>query len=263
MWLLSNKITVRDSGLLEGFCDYHCHLLPGVDDGVEEVKETLRILREWESVGVKKIWLTPHIMEDIPNEPSELRRRFTELQKSYNGSIRLNLAAEHMMDGLFLRRFNDNDNHNDNHNDNLNDNHNDNLNDNHNLNDNGRLVIEDNVMLVETSYYIPPMNMEGIIDSIKAKGYDPLLAHPERYQYMEKDAYRHWKEKGVLLQLNLPSLVGAYGPEVMRKAEWLLRENMYDYCGTDTHSEEQMELFLDGIINKKVVKKVRRITERP
>ena len=231
MWLLSNKVTVRESGLLEGFCDYHCHLLPGVDDGVETMSETLRILREWASVGVKEIWLTPHIMEDIPNEPAGLKKKLEELREAYNGSIRLNLAAEHMMDGAFLRK----------------------------INDNGNLKLNDDMLLVETSYYIPPMNMEEIINSIRRKGYDPLLAHPERYQYMEKNDYRHWKEKGVMLQLNLPSLIGAYGPEVMRKAEWLLREGMYDYCGTDTHSEEQMELFLDGLIKKKVVKKLQKL----
>jgi len=231
MWFVSNKITVRESGLLEGFCDYHCHLLPGVDDGVEELGETLQILREWESVGMKEVWLTPHIMEDIPNEPSELKKRFAGLQKAYHGSIKLNLAAEHMMDGTFLPR----------------------------LEENGVLLINENEnkrLLVETSYYIPPMNLEAMIDCIKKKGYEPLLAHPERYQYMDKKDYRYWKEKGVLLQLNLPSLVGAYGPDVQYKAEWLLRENMYDYCGTDTHSLQQVDFFLDGVISQKTVKRL-------
>ena len=231
MWFVSNKITVRESGLLEGFCDYHCHLLPGVDDGVEELDETLQILREWESVGMKEVWLTPHIMEDIPNEPSELKKRFAGLQKAYHGSIKLNLAAEHMMDGTFLPR----------------------------LEENGVLLINENEnkrLLVETSYYIPPMNLEAMIDCIKKKGYEPLLAHPERYQYMDKKDYRYWKEKGVLLQLNLPSLVGAYGPDVQYKAEWLLRENMYDYCGTDTHSLQQVDFFLDGVISQKTVKRL-------
>lgn len=233
MWFLSDKVTVSESGLLEGFCDWHCHLLPGVDDGVQATAETLRILREWQSAGVEDVWLTPHIMEDMPNEPEELDRRFKELQGLYDGDIKLHLAAEHMMDGLFVKRLADDD----------------------------VLPIgtERRHLLVETSYYIPPMNMDAIIDSVKKKGYEPILAHPERYQYMEKNDYRHWKEKGVLLQLNLPSLVGAYGPDVLRKAEWLLKENMYDCCGSDTHSMEQVELFLDGIISKKTVKKVKRV----
>lgn len=218
---------------MDGFCDYHCHLLPGVDDGVEDTGETLQILQEWEALGVTEVWLTPHIMEDIPNEPVELNRRFKDLQGLYGGSIRLHLAAEHMMDGLFLRRLG--------------------------VEDVMPIGMDGTQLLVETSYYIPPMNMETIIDSIRKNGYDPLLAHPERYQYMGKDDYRHWKEKGVLLQLNLPSLVGAYGPEVKHKAEWLLRESMYDYCGSDTHSMEQVELFLEATISKKTVKKLRNI----
>lgn len=233
MWLLTNNVTVRDSGLLEGFCDWHCHLLPGVDDGVQETGETLQILREWEALGVKEVWLTPHIMEDIPNKPEELRRRFEELKKVYDGSIRLHLCAEHMMDGLFMRRIAED-----------------------------KLLPYDTEsmrLLVETSYYIPPMNMDAIIDHIKVKGYEPLLAHPERYQYMDRNDYRHWKERGLLMQLNLPSLVGAYGPDVERKAEWLLKENMYDYCGTDTHSMEQADCFLNETISKKVVKRIQKI----
>ena len=62
MFFFSNKISIRESGLLEGLCDYHCHLLPGVDDGVQEMEETLQLLQTWESVGVKDVWLTPHIM---------------------------------------------------------------------------------------------------------------------------------------------------------------------------------------------------------
>ena len=230
MWLLSNKVLVRDSGLLEGFRDCHCHLLPGVDDGVQKVEETMLILEEWERAGVKEVWLTPHIMEDIPNKPSELKGKFETLKADYHGTITLHLAAEHMMDGPFTRRLDEND-----------------------LLPFGE---DESRLLVETSYYTPPMNMEAIIDRVKAKGYDPILAHPERYQYMDRHDYRHWKEKGVLLQLNVPSLVGAYGPDVQRKAEWLLKEQMYDICGSDTHSITQVDYFLNSMINKKILQKL-------
>lgn len=236
MWLFSDKVLVRDSGLLDGFRDCHCHLLPGVDDGVQEVDETMQILEEWESLGVKEVWLTPHIMEDIPNEPEELKKKFEKLlARPRAGKITLHQAAEHMMDGLFLKRLEKND------------------------------VVPYNgsgKLLVETSYYTPPMNMGDIIERIKAKGYEPILAHPERYQYMDKPDYNRLKQRGVLLQLNLPSLVGAYGPLVMKKAEWLLKENMYDYCGSDTHSMNQVELFLSSEISKKIVKKVKKIAEK-
>ena len=230
MWLVSNRVTVIESGLLEGFRDCHCHLLPGVDDGVQEMDETMRILQEWEQAGVKEVWLTPHIMEDIPNKPSELKEKFEQVKAVYTGSIDLHLAAEHMMDGPFVKRLEDDD-----------------------VLPIGR---DGTRLLVETSYYTPPMNMEAIIDRVKAKGYDPILAHPERYQYMDKKDYKRWKEQGVLMQLNVPSLVGAYGPDVQYKAEWLLKNGMYDFCGSDTHSANQVEMFLNSEINKKLLKKL-------
>ena len=255
--------------MLDGFCDCHCHLLPGVDDGVQEMDETMQILEVWASLGVKEVWLTPHIMEDIPNEPEELRKRFETLTGTSTGTIELHLAAEHMMDGLFLKRLgegevmpfdvNVNDNDNGNGNDNVNVNDNGNGNGNVNVNDNQNQN-ENKKLLVETSYYTPPMNMGAIIEKIKEKGYEPLLAHPERYQYMDDSDYKMWKQRGVLLQLNLPSLVGAYGPMVQRKAEWLLKEGMYDYSGTDTHSVVQMEMFLNSMISKKMVKKAKAIS---
>ena len=226
---------MRESGMLEGFRDCHCHLLPGVDDGVKEMDETMQILEEWELLGVQEVWLTPHIMEDMPNKPGVLRSKFENVMALYTGTVKLNLAAEHMMDGPFTKRLTDGD-----------------------VMPIGK---EGKRLLVETSYYIPPMNMDSLMDAVTNKGYEPILAHPERYQYMDTKDYRHWKERGVLLQLNVPSVVGAYGPEVQHKAEWLLKENMYDYCGTDTHSFEQMQFFLNSEINKKVVKKVKRLSE--
>lgn len=221
--------------MLEGFRDCHCHLLPGVDDGVQETDEMMQILEEWESCDVKEVWITPHIMDDIPNEPEALRNKFKEVEASYSGNIILHLAAEHMMDGLFLRRLEQND-----------------------VMPIGR---NRDRLLVETSYYTPPMNMAEVIEQVKRKGFEPILAHPERYQYMDKEDYRRWKRCGVLLQLNVPSLVGAYGLEVQRKAEWLLKEDMYDYCGTDTHSVRQMEIFLNSEISKKVVKKIKQLSK--
>ena len=235
MWLLSNKVKVIDSGLLEGFCDYHSHLLPGVDDGVQKKEETLDILKFWEQAGMTDVWLTPHVMEDIPNTTAELTQLFETLKTSYTGSIRLHLASENMMDRLFIDRL-----------------------------ENGELLPLGNTgkyLLVETSYYHPPRDMKRMIDMIKEKGFTPVLAHPERYQYMDMGHSRRWKQIGVLLQLNVPSLVGVYGIVVQKKAKFLLEEGLYDYCGTDTHSLSSAELFLDSLINKKTVDRIKRINE--
>ena len=236
MWLLSNKIDVGESGLLDGFRDCHCHLLPGVDDGVEETKEALSILKLWETLGIKEVWLTPHIMEDMPNAPTEIIAKYEILKTQYKGTIQLFIAAENMMDGLFAKRLEADDLL--------------------TLGNNGKRL------LVETSYFVPPMNMDLIINRIKEKGYEPILAHPERYQYMTQRDYKQWKQQGVLFQLNISALVGAYRFDVQQKAEWLLNQEMYDYVGSDTHSLGQIEFLLNSHISKKTVRKVKKLAEQ-
>lgn len=230
MLFFNNSILVKDSGLLEGFTDFHCHLLPGVDDGVEKTDETLKILSQWESVGVKEIWFTPHIMEDIPNTSTDLKERFDSFQSIYKGPIKLHLSAENMIDDLFSERLS--------------------------RKDVLPLTVNANHLLVETSYFNPPFRMDEMLDEVFKLGYFPVLAHPERYVYMDKKDYRRLKDKGILFQLNIPSIVGAYDAVVQAKAEMLLNKGYYEFCGTDTHSLRFVEFFLNSKISKKTVYKI-------
>ena len=225
MWPFTKRYSLSDSGLLQGLTDWHCHLLPGVDDGVPTVEETLQVLSSYEREGIREVWLTPHIMEDVPNTPASLRARYTELQAAYQGPITLHLAAEHMLDSLFEERLRQGD-----------------------LLPLGK---EGRHLLVETSYFRPPYGLHNILLRIKAKGYVPVLAHPERYLYMDKEEYEGLKQLGVAFQLNLPSLVGAYGPEARRKAKWLLENRYYQFSGTDTHRLSAWE----SVIRQKQVSK--------
>lgn len=209
MWPFRKKQTLEESGFFRGFTDWHCHILPGVDDGVQSMDESLRILAEYERLGVKEVWLTPHIMEDIPNTPEKLRERFAELKATYQGSVILNLASENMLDNLFEERLEKND-----------------------LLPIGK---DGRHLLVETSYYNPPMGLNNILLRIKAKGYYPILAHPERYLYMNENDYQRLSSMGIEFQLNLFSLFGLYGKEVQKRAKTLQKQGKYDYTGTDLH----------------------------
>lgn len=235
MWFLSNSVKVGDSGLLEGMTDYHCHLLPGVDDGVQKTSETLEILSLWEKAGVNKIWLTPHIMEDIPNTPEDLQLEFNKFKEQYEGNIELFLSAENMMDNLCSSRLKEK-----------------------------RLLplgTEKNHLLVETSYFNPPYDMDEILFNVIGLGYSPVLAHPERYVYMNIDDYKNLKDRKILFQLNIPSLVGAYGDSVKKKAEMLLDKGYYELYGTDTHSIRFVKFFLNAKISKKTAKDVRALID--
>lgn len=215
MWPFRRRILLKDSGIFDGFIDWHSHILPGVDDGVQTTEEALEILRLYEELGIKTVWLTPHIMEDIPNTTAHLRKRFAELQAAYTGPITLHLAAENMLDNLFEERLERND----------------------------LLPLGENGdhLLVETSYFSPPMNLYATMERIKAKGYHPVLAHPERYAYMYEKDYRKLKSINVKFQINLFALIGAYGTYIQNTSEWLLKNKFYDLIGCDLHSSTYLK----------------------
>ncbi len=210
MWLFKDKVaSLEDSGMLAGMTDWHSHVLPGVDDGIKTIDESLEVLRHFDEKGVDTLWLTPHIMEDYPNTTDGLQKKFEELKNAWDGKVKLNLAAEYMLDSLFEERLAAGD----------------------------LLPIGENKdhILVETSYFSPPMGFDDIIDSIMKAGYYVLLAHPERYTYMDEKDYKRLREKGVKMQLNYVSLVGGYGETAKKKSIWLLENGFIDVVGSDVH----------------------------
>lgn len=203
------------SGLFIGRTDFHSHILPGVDDGVKTIGESIAILDRYEAMGIERVWLTPHIMEDVPNNTADLRKRFDELRDAYSGNVELKLAAENMIDNLFVERLE--------------------------ADDLLPLGEKGDMLLVETSYFNPPQGLDEILERIVEKGYRPLLAHPERYRYMEPHHYATLKERGILLQLNLLSLTGFYGQQARDKSHFLAEKGYYDFLGSDIHRLAQAD----------------------
>lgn len=210
MPILSRHRTFVEVGFFKGLTDFHSHILPGVDDGVKILEHSLQILDYYEQLGVENVWCTPHVYEDLPNKTSFLKERFEVLSAAYSGSIKLHLAAEYMLDHEFSSRLASND----------------------------ILPIgeDGDHVLVETSFFNRPENFEELLDQICAKGYFPLLAHPERYIYMGQSDYKRLKAKSIKLQLNYTSLAGFYGKIAQKKAIWMLENGMYNACGSDIHN---------------------------
>ena len=229
--IFSGKTTLNRTGILNGFCDNHTHLLPGVDDGIQSMDDALELLGIMEAAGVKTVWCTPHVMEDIPNDTEFLKMHFEKLKSLYKGEIKLNLAAEYMIDSLFQERLDNDD----------------------------LLVHENNHVLVESSTVSAPYNFKSTLKELMSKGHYVLLAHPERYRFLEKKDYTELKEMKIRFQLNLTSLLGLYGPAVKEKAEKLLLEGFYDAVGTDTHRVKRWQQMEEQKISKKIIKMVSEI----
>lgn len=202
-------------------------------------------MQKYEKAGIKAIWLTPHIMEDVPNTAGKLTNRFEELQAAYHGNIQLNLAAEYMIDN-HLRKL-------------LQECHSEPQGGISTSKENTLLPIGEkgNHLLVETSYFNPPMRLHETLKQIKSIGYHPLLAHPERYMYMSKEEYIELHEEGVKFQLNIASLAGGYGKTVKKKALWLLKEGLYSVAGSDLHCEDAIEFITECKLNERQIEQMK------
>jgi Capsular polysaccharide biosynthesis protein len=216
MWPFKKHFTTKNTQLFLDRTDWHSHILPKVDDGAQTLEESLTMLLCMQKSGIKNVWATPHIMEDVPNTTAFLKERFEELKAAYKGPITLNLGAEYMLDNLFKERFKNND---------------------------LLPLVRDGrkCLLIETSYVAPPENFLETIDEIRDKGYHPVLAHPERYLYMGNKEYKKLVRRGVSFQINVPSLAGYYGSFIRKKAVILLYDGYYDFWGTDAHQPYGLE----------------------
>lgn len=205
--LFSSKRSLQESGILNGSTDRHSHILYGVDDGIKTPEDSLMVLSFEEALGVKEVWCTPHIMEDVPNTTQALKARFDQLCSIYKGPVKLRLAAEYMIDTLWEERLEAGD----------------------------LLLMEDDMLLMETSTVTPPYDLKGSLASAMSAGYRPLFAHPERCRFLEVRDCEDLVKMGVRLQLNIASLTGYYGQTARIKAEALLKKDMYFAYGSDCH----------------------------
>jgi len=202
------KTEFWNTGLLNGAIDIHSHYLPGVDDGMKSMEEAIGAITKMAEHGVKRIYLTPHVMEDYPeNTTTYLREQFNKFREKVPDGIELSLAAEYMLDTSFYKHL-----------------------------EGELLTLKNKHTLIEMSYFSPSPELNNAIYRLQLKGYTPILAHPERYRYMSKESLRHTKELGCKYQLNLMSLSGLYGKRVSEIAWSMLKEGEYDFLGTDIHN---------------------------
>jgi tyrosine-protein phosphatase YwqE len=200
--------------------DMHSHLLPGIDDGSPDAETSVQHIRRMMELGFKKFITTPHIYPDLyPNNTetilAALGRLKDQLQKEQL-NVKIHAAAEYFIDDLFAERLAKNEK---------------------------LLTLHSNHVLVEISFMAPPPDLNDNLFNLIMNGYQPVLAHPERYNFYhsKKEAYHRFKDQGCLLQVNLLSLSGYYGRSVQEAALYLVQEKLVDYIGTDLHHTRHLD----------------------
>ena len=222
-----------------GFIDIHSHLLPGIDDGAKSIENTSEMLLQLKSIGFEKCITTPHTLPGVwENTKEGILTTFiqtkSELPESTSEMLHIT-ASEYMMNETFHERIQTDE----------------------------LLTIKDNLVLVEMSYLNPPLALLDIIFELKLKGYQPILAHPERYFFYHQNQkmYKTLKELDVLFQLNLLSTVGYYGSSVAIIADMLLKDNFIDFVGSDVHHMRHVNSFQNKITiksEKKLIEAIER-----
>jgi len=223
----------------KGFVDIHSHLLPGIDDGAKNMDKSIQLISKMRSFGIKNFITTPHVLGDVyQNSSQTIRKKLQEVKEELIKrniiDISIHAAAEYMMDEQFSELLAEKD----------------------------ILTLKDNYILVEMSYFSAPINLYDIIFEIQVKGFKPILAHPERYNFYHTDFNHYYKLKkaGCLFQLNLLSLTEQYGKGVQKIAQQLLKENLYDFVGTDIHHNNHLDS-LKKIGTKKYLEKIKHLLD--
>lgn len=207
--------------------DMHSHFIPGIDDGAQNIEESIGLIERVQQMGYKGVVTTPHMKIDhYPNNPKIIKEgeavlRQALAERGINFPVRA--AAEYFIDDHFM-----------------------NILENEEL-----LTIRGNEVLVEISFMFEPIMFTDLLFRIQTKGYRPILAHPERYTFYHSnmDKYNELVDRGCYLQLNLNSLTGYYGKSTKVVAEQLLAKGMYDYCGSDMHNQKHADV-LESILRK-------------
>ncbi|MBC7912988.1 MAG: capsular biosynthesis protein [Pyrinomonadaceae bacterium] len=199
--------------------DMHSHIIPGIDDGSQNVAQSIRMIEVMMELGYQKIITTPHIKYDhYPNTRETIYTGLSILQEELtkqNINIQIEAAAEYYLDEAFERKLDDGD----------------------------ILTIANKYVLFELSFFNFPLNLFQIIAKIIEKGYTPILAHPERYAYLagSMENFYKIKEAGCMLQMNIIALMGYYGKVAQRVAEELVNHNLIDFAGSDMHHIKHAE----------------------
>jgi tyrosine-protein phosphatase YwqE len=219
--LFSRSKSAAGKTTLQGLkTDIHSHLLPGIDDGAKDVETSLQLIKGMLDLGYTKLVTTPHVMGDMyPNTREIILEKLDIVRaaaKTAGIDAEIHAAAEYFLDDHMEKLLKTKA---------------------------PLLTISGNMVLTEFSLAYPSHGLKDILFEMQMQNYQPVIAHPERYVYLEKNKefYEELKDIGCLFQLNLLSLTGYYGKAAQELAHYLVKKGYYDLAGTDLHNFRHLD----------------------
>lgn len=207
--------------------DIHTHIMPGIDDGARDINETLNLIKEAGKCGFNEIVLTPHYIEGYYEADVKTRKELMEEidRKIADKDIKLYMANEVYLTENIIKLLNDN-----------------------------KISSINNTkyILFEMPMNIKPMIIYEVAFEILQHNFIPILAHPERYEYIKKDPKLIYEliQNGVLMQANYGSIIGMYGRKSQIMVKKFLQNNMIHFLGTDVHKQDSIYNKIPQILNK-------------
>ena len=223
-WLRKNKNVTVDLVI-----DVHSHLLPGLDDGVRTFEQAEEIIRKFMALGYYELITTPHVMSDAYRNTSEMILARLEELRAYLAErdikIRVEAAAEYYLDEDLFQKLEQSE---------------------------LLLTFGDKYLLFETNFLTEPMNMKEFIFLATTRGYKPVLAHPERYLYLQQDLSKaeDLLDRGVLFQANISSFTGYYSKQVQATVNKLVEKKCIHMLGSDCHHLHHVNLITEALSTK-------------
>lgn len=202
--------------------DYHCHILPGIDDGAVSLEDSIMLAKAQQSWGFDIVYCTSHITSAHRNTPETIRPAFEALQEALykeGCDLDLRMSAEYRIVPETWPEV---------------------------LEKNWIWPIEDKYLLMEMPIskpqeigWIKPLEE---FRKVMALGLTPLLPHPERYAYLSEDELCRYIDAGVIVQSNYGSLAGLYGEEVRQRVLKLQEKGYISLYGTDLHNAKYVRI---------------------
>lgn len=194
--------------------DMHSHILPGIDDGSREQEETYKMLMEAYDVGFTKVISTSHYYLGYYEEDENTRKTYidsiNEKLQEINCNLQVCVGSEIFITNDIINLLKEHK---------------------------ASSINGTKYVLFETAFGIEPQNLKDVIYSLMSNNFIPIIAHPERYSYVQKNPNMLLEliDLGVLFQSNFGSVIGQYGKQAKKTVKLLLKNNCIHFLGTDAH----------------------------